>query len=161
MGILNIKHAFLLPYHFRIFGWVIILFGFLLPTTINNIPLLLLASAGCILVGILFVTSRYGLKIDLDQKKYKEYVKVLGFSSGSWISYEAIEKIFINAVKSSQTMASRGNYRTEIVINEFAAYLKFADGSRIELDEDEDKAALITRLNRYNQLLQTSISDNT
>ena len=161
METIDIKHAHLLPFHFRVFGGAIILLGLLLPVQIQNFVALVAASAGCVLVGVLFITTRYGIQIDPAEKRYREYIKILGFNSGSWKLYDSIEKVFINPMKSSQTMTTRGNYRTEIVKDEYMAFLKFGNGTRVELDEDSNKEKLLARLTRYNQVLHTNISDNT
>lgn len=135
--------------------------GLLLPVQIQNLLALLAASTGCILVGVLFMTTRYGIQIDPAARRYREYIKILGLHSGAWKLYDSIEKVFVNPVKSSQTMTTRGNYRTEIVTNEYMAFLKFGNGTRVELDEDSNKEKLLARLTRYNTVLQTTIADNT
>ncbi len=161
MEIIDVKHSHFAPFHFRIFGGILIVFGLLLPVQIGNFLALLIFSGGSIVVGLLLITTRYGIQINPASCSYKEYVNVLGMARGNWHAYGTIEKIFINARKTSQRMTSRGNYRTDIINTEYIAYLKFEDGIKVQLDEDASKPKLLARIERYNQLLNTIVADNT
>jgi len=58
---------------------------------------------------------------------------IMGFKIGKLHSYHQIEKIFINSVKTSQTMYSLSNQKNVVTDREYRAYLKVDDGTKFFL----------------------------
>jgi hypothetical protein len=83
---------------------------------------------------------------------------------GVYIRYKrypinSVERIFLNRVRTSQTLASYISQR-EFKDVLFKAFLKFNDGEKIHLDADPSHEGLRKRLLIYNQGIRTTIFDN-
>ena len=57
----------------------------------------------------------------------------MGHKFGKPIKYESIEKIFINRVKTKQTMYSLSNRQNVVTDHEYRAYLKLDNGEKFYL----------------------------
>lgn len=69
-----------------------------------NITLLLIIGALLILIGALVYFFKSGILIDLQNKKYKPYIVLLGFVTGKWevlpeINYVAIVRVRLSQLK--------------------------------------------------------------
>ncbi len=139
----------------KLFGGLLVFFSLILSQ--NNIILAIV----CLIVGIAITTSTYGFQIDPENKSYREYMFLMGFKFGKWHSYEFIEKIFINSIIQSERIYSRANQGYTVKKRKLASFLKFTDGRKIRLYEDENRPALMLKLNMVAKDLSTHIEDNT
>ncbi len=114
-------------------------------------------------IGSMVVLSGYsGIEIDTSQKVYREYMSFLFIKSGKKISYDGIEKIFINTSKVRRQMFTAHTTKSSIYSNvEFNGYLKFDDGTKVHLLSKRQKEKLIKHLNKIAAVLQVQIEDNT
>ena len=71
--------------------------------------------------------------IDMDKKEIFDGVWTMGKRLGKPIPFNEIEKIFINKVKTKQTMYSLSNKQNIVTNHEFRAYLKLDNGEKFFL----------------------------
>lgn len=71
--------------------------------------------------------------INEEDKTIFDGVWTMGRKLGKPVSYEAIEKIFINKVKTKQTMYSLSNKQNIVANHEYRAYLKLSNGDKFFL----------------------------
>lgn len=156
---IDISHDYCLTKQFRFLGIAVGLFSVFFLTqhpTLSGAIISLVSS----IAGLLMLTARYGLALDVEQHRYQEYVRLLFYKNGPWLSYTGIEKIFVNKLKVSQTMVTRTGARFDTQSQDYQAYLKFDNGTKVELDGDSNKEKLFLRLRKYNEMLQAVIQDN-
>jgi len=113
-------------------------------------------------VGVVLLLAYSGTTIDPVNKTFREYNSYLFFRTGSTEQYHAVEKLFINQAKVSQTMytASTASSATFQHV-QFNAYIKFDDGRKIFLAARKNKSELVTLLNKANALLAVEVVDYT
>lgn len=159
MSSIKILHDYCLPRHFRLFGVIALVFGAIFFSQHMNAAGLAV-SVVSVALGLLILTARYGLEIDLSEMQYKEFVRLLWWQNGIWKPFDGVKKIFINRLKISERMVTRSGAKYDIKSMEYQAYITFSDGSKIELDSDRNKDKLLLRLQGYNARLQTDMQDN-
>lgn len=71
--------------------------------------------------------------VDEDRKTLFDGVWTMGHKLGKVISYGSIEKIFINRVKTKQTMYSLSNKQNIVANHEYKAFLKLDNGEKYYL----------------------------
>ena len=71
--------------------------------------------------------------INEEDKTIFDGVWTMGCKLGKPVSYEAIEKIFINKVKTRQTVYSLSNKQNIVANHEYRAYLKLSNGDKFFL----------------------------
>ncbi|MCU0357222.1 MAG: hypothetical protein MUE95_06560 [Cyclobacteriaceae bacterium] len=153
---IDIKAGMLFPKPFRLMGIIMAAGGFVLLPDYPWITLILL------LAGILIVVSYEGTEINLQKKSYREYTALLLFRTGTFESFEEIEKIFINKRKETRQLYTAHTTHSSIYREEvYCGYLKFSNGTKILLHESTDKAALIKKLQPLCDAATVSITDNT
>jgi len=119
-------------------------------------------SVGLFAIAVFLLTTYSGTEIDPEQRTYKEYNSYFFVKSGDSVSYSAVEKIYINSAKESQTMhpAHTLDSRTfETTV--YNAYLKFEDGTKIFLTSRKNKKNLIQLLDPIARKLDVQLVDNT
>ena len=163
-SMVTIKQGYWLPLYFRISVFIaipIVVASLFRPygTVGENTFLVLM-----LLIASVAVTARNFIELDMTLKTYREYYWLLGFRTGETLTFDSIEKLFINKVKLVQelnkygpsiAMATNAEVRTVV----YKCFLKFSDGEKILLDSDADKIRLIDRLKGYNKVLKTTILD--
>ncbi len=77
--------------------------------------------------------ASYVIIIDEETKTVFDGIWTMGKRFGKPRKYDAIEKIFINRVKTKQTMYSLSNRQNIVANYEFKAYLKLDDGEKFFL----------------------------
>lgn len=96
-----------------------------LPEPLSIFIVIIIAS---LLPAIWFATKV--IIIDEEHKTIFDGVWTMGKKLGEPANYDSIEKIFINKVKTSQTMYSLSNNRNVVTNHEFRAYLKLSNGDK-------------------------------
>ena len=96
-------------------------------------PLSIFISMGIatILPAIWFASNL--LIIDHEKKEIFDGIWTIGLKFGKPTPYSGIEKIFINRVKTSQTMYSLSNQKNIVTDHEYRAYLKLDSGTKYYL----------------------------
>lgn len=108
--------------------------------------------------GLIFVTTHYGLAIDLANKSYHDYIWFLGFRTGEKGKFNTIEYIFIKESNVSQTMQLRGA-ATTIRKEVYDGYLKFSDQEKLHLQTLDSKTSLIKKMKSISGKLKTKLID--
>jgi hypothetical protein len=149
MNVLDIKQEHYFPFTFRILGVILMSSGPLIyisqpHTTIYWLMIVLLP-----ILGLVLLTSRYGLIIDINHKSYKVYSWWLGHKSGKSESFAYIEKFYINEVTEAMTMNTRTGAQYDIKKRQHMAFMKLDHGEKVHVDTDTSYEALKERVAKY------------
>ncbi len=153
--IVTFKSASLFPPHFKFLGYLFFFMGLILVALTSFfafIPLVL---------GALIITGYRGLQFNKANKDYRDYNSFLFLKFGKWKKYSHVEDLFINEATTSQKIYTRVNEGTTIRGQEYNAYLKFADGTKIHLMTKKNKEELKKRLSLIANFFQSQIADYT
>jgi hypothetical protein len=110
------------------------------------------------LAGTVMLTTHYRLEIDFENKRYKDYVWLLGMKKGELEQFEKIEYLFIKKSRLSQNLNSLVSTRT-ISKDAFNGYLKLNGGEPIHLLTKVNKSVLVSRLNKIADALHVKVVD--
>lgn len=156
MNRIDIKYGSLFPWPFQFIAAIILIMALLL---IVETPLV----GGVLIIVSGFILSGYeGTIIDKASKCYQEYKSFLFIKTGEKIKYQAIEKIFINTSKMRQQFYTAHTTKSSIFENlEFNGFLKFENGTKIQLLRKSKKADLTKQLKEIAAFLQVPLEDNT
>jgi hypothetical protein len=111
-----------------------------------------------LLTSVTIFTTHYRLEVDFVEKKYNDYVWILGFRNSEVRKFEKIQYVFIKKVKVSQVMNLRVASST-IHKEQFDAYLKFSETDKLHLMTMDDKTKLIEKLRQIAKKLSIKIVD--
>jgi len=145
----------LFPFQFQYFAVLLFIFTVLLlflHPLYSPIPLI---------PALIVFTGDYGLEINSVKKEYRTFNSILFFKSGSWVSFDAIEKIFVNSSYSSQKVYTRVTEGPVIQQKSYNAYIKFKDGEKVFLTARKAKNSVIKKLSRLSEQLGLEITDHT
>jgi hypothetical protein len=116
---------------------------------------------GIVLVfaGVVIITTHYRLAINPIDKKYSEYISLLGLKTCvETHTYDQISYAFVKKAKISQVLNSRVS-STTIRKEEFQSYLKFSEDDRVHLMSSESKTEVLNKLRPIAEKLKTIIVD--
>ncbi len=118
---------------------------------------------GIILSPILPIlwTTRTIIEINPTEKYSWEFYWILGLKIGDKVYYEGIEKIYVNEVGMSRRMTSYGGHVSTERFSEYVGFIKFSDGTTLELDRKRNKTKVLQGLTRVAKKLNTPLIDNT
>lgn len=152
---IDIRFSRLFPWHFLFLAGIVLIIGMGLIVQKPILSILLVT-------GSVFVLSGYsGTEIDKAAKTYKEYNSFFFFiKNGKKIQYTAIEKLFITRSKVTQRMYSRTNHAGVFSNIEFNGYIKFQDGTKIQLLNTRKKEKLVSALKKISNFLNVTIEDH-
>ena len=149
-------------------------FGSLLPLPIHAAAALLLvfvllafydkpiATGVVALLAFAVFTATEGTEIDVAAKKYREYHSVFFVRGGEWVSYEGIEKVYVNRNRMKQTMSTlRSNHTSDFVFNEYSVFVKFDDEEKVQLKKGKNKDAMMKLASTWSRKLDAPFVDNT
>ena len=145
----------LFPFQFQYFGillFILTLLLLFLHPYYSPIPLIL---------ALIIFTGYYGLEINSVKKEYRTYNSILFIKTGSWESFDSIEKIFITSSSQTQKVYTRVTDGPTIRKKYYNAYLKFNGGVKEFLIAKKTKNSLIKKLRRLSDQLSLEITDNT
>lgn len=118
---------------------------------------------GCalILLGVLILTTNYVTKISLTEKKYEDYLSVLGFKMNyDTKKFNTIHRIVITRGNFSQKVVPPLGPDRTISWSTFTATLIF-DNDTLELRETPDKKDLVVGLKEFAAFLKVGVEDKT
>jgi hypothetical protein len=140
-----------MPY---VLGFILAPIGFILLFS----PQVIVAAI-LLVAGITILSTHYRLSIDHTNKRYTEYVFLLGMKTGvERKSFSSIEYLFIKKVRVSQTLNSRASSRT-IQKEQYNGFLKFSELDKVHLMTYESKSVLLKKLRVIADLLGLKIQD--
>jgi hypothetical protein len=109
--------------------------------------------------GIIIVTTHYRLSVDFNNRKYVEYISLLGIKTGREVGkFQQLQYLFIKKSRVSQQLNSRVQ-STTIYKWQYDGYLKFSDEDKVHLMTFENKSTLQQKLNTIAQQLNTKVVD--
>ena len=114
-------------------------------------------------VACVFVLSGYeGTEIDKDKRTYKDYKSFFFVKSGRNVKFHEVEKIFVSTSKTMQKLHTAHTNKHSIYENtEYNGFLKFSDGTKIQLLRKRKKTDLIKALENIAKFLDVPLEDNT
>lgn len=152
----DFKFGLLFPWTFRFLG-ALAAGGSVFPLLNFNwfgLPLLVF--------GLVIMISYEGVEIDHLEKTYREYTSWLVFKTGNWVTYDAIEKVYIKKKVETQKMYSAHTSKSATFSREvFDAYLKFESGEKVLLLSKKSKADLLKRFEGFTKSVGIPLVDNT
>ena len=153
--VIDIKFGSIFPWPFQFLAGILLIMGLaiLLDKTILSVIMIL---------GSGFVLSGYvGTEIDKGEKEYREYNAFFFIKNGKKIKYTGIEKIFINTSKMKQRLYTAHTNHSSIFTNtEFNGFVKFDDGTKIQLLSNRKKEKLVSELKKISEFLNVQVEDN-
>jgi len=152
----NFKKGFVFPIQFQLFGLILLILGitfFRGHSIISVIP---------IVISLLIFTGQTGVEIDRSNSTMKEYNSFVFIRFGKIITYQAVDRIFINSTRQSQRFSTMhtsksSSFHTQV----WNGYLKFDDGTKIHLLTARSKEKLAKKLEALASFLKAAIIDTT
>ena len=117
-----------------------------------------LVSVTSLLLGVIALTTRYGVEINFSAKQYLEYTWMLGFKAGVRINFESVRYLFIKDFKISQTFNSRVNSAT-ITHEEYRGYVKFNEREKVHIMSKKDYHLLVNELKELARKFNVGLVD--
>jgi hypothetical protein len=148
--------GFYFPAYLIFLGVVMVLVSAVLLSKDHVITPLFLLLLSCI-----FFTSHYGLVIDTEKRRYREYISILGVRQGTEKTYGSISGILLTCSYPSQTMYSFSHHATTVSWKEFDSYLEFGDGHRVHLISRRRKKKLLKKIQCISRDLSVKVLDET
>lgn len=153
---MNINQGFIFPWHFRLFGGLLIIGGAVV------IALNIIVAVIMLLIGLLLLAGRSGISFDMKNAHYKDFNSFLGFKFGHDEALKEIEKLYINRNMQKSTMYSAHTSSAKTFENIiYDGYLKFVDGEKMYLKSLKKKELLMNELQELANYLNTHLIDNT
>ena len=154
--IADINFGRLFPWQFRLVGGIIVFVALVVVSDNPGVAIILF------LLGLFVLSASEGTEINKETKMFREYKSFFLVKSGRWSSYTGIEKIFVNSVRVTQQMHTAHTNKSSIFTDyEYNGYLKFDDGTKIQLLRKKNKALLLQSLKNISTFLQVPLEDNT
>ncbi|MEO9967452.1 MAG: hypothetical protein ABJF11_16760 [Reichenbachiella sp.] len=154
---LDIKQESYFPQNFKFFGIILIIGAILAISSADSVTIVRgITSLVLLLIGILILSARYGLKINIDQRTYTVYTLLLGFKVGTPEKFDCIEKFYINQVTEKAQLSTRTGAKYDIKSSVYKAFFRVDTGEKIHLDTDKKEKKLAERLEQY-KLIVSSI----
>jgi hypothetical protein len=139
---------------FIVAGVIILVFGILLLFVNIWVGISLL------ITGIVITSTHYRLRIDFDNKLYRDYVWFLGMSIGPSNRFDQIEYFYIKSGRQSRTMQLRVARTTAHTVV-FDGFLKFSEANKVHVVTKESRQSLINKLTPMATALNVRIVDYT
>ncbi len=112
------------------------------------------------LIALIIWTGQEIVVIDFDGHKIKDGFRILGLTYLETTVFNGCERIFINKVKTAETVRHLAT-TIDVHHERYKAFLKTTDGDKICIGVSRNKEELITKIKLYNSHLRTMIIDNT
>jgi hypothetical protein len=155
-NIIDIKFGQLFPWQFQLIAGVLLFVALTLVLEKTGLAIFLT------LIALFIFSASEGTEVNKTDKTYREYKSLFFMKTGKWEKYTDIEKIFVNSYNTTQKMHTAYMNRMSTFKNvEFNGYLKFVDGTKIQLLRTRKKTPLIESLKAIAKFLQVPLEDNT
>ena len=152
---IDIRFGSLFPSPFQLVAALVLLVSLSLIVEKPLISLGLIAMCGFVLSG------SEGTEIDKGEKSYRDYKSFFFLKSGAKVKFTEIEKIFVSTSKTSQQLHTAHTNKHSIYENiEYNGFLKFSDGTKIQLLRKRKKADLLNALQHIARFLDVPVEDN-
>jgi len=152
MNELDIPQESYFPFTWKILGALLIPVALIVLSLNTALILKVFLSLLLTALGLMMISTRYGLRVDLDKRTYVVYTWLLGFRIGKPESFQYIEKYYINSVKEQAILNARSGLSSTISKEVFKAYMKLDTGEKIHLDTHRDRSILEAKLDVYKRI---------
>ncbi len=115
----------------------------------------ILVGVALVIVGTMLLTTRYGIQVDPFHKTYTEYTWLLGRKIGKPVSFQFIEKFYINPVTDQAEFMSRAGIRYDLRKHVFKAFMKLDDGTKLYIGTGRTEDKLQKKVDNYQLQLQS------
>jgi hypothetical protein len=151
---IDFKTQFFFPGGVVFVGGILILVGFL--ALFSHLTLGVI----CIASGIVLTTTHVRIEIDLQNKKYREYIVFLGLRVGTWERFYELDYLFVRKAKVSQRSS---NYISSITVygERYEGYLHYDGDVMLHMFSESKKGKVIDRLNKLSKELNLRVVDKT
>jgi hypothetical protein len=123
--------------------------------TIMESPIL---GIGIALAGSFIWSGSYGIQIDVEQNKFREYASMFGIKYGEWKSLEKTPFISVVKGRSGMTVYSRSNRSTSVIDNRFeVCLLNSSHRTRVVIQKFKDKSQAMEYANEIASKLNKSV----
>lgn len=157
-NMINIVHGKLAPPAISYASYLIIIFGVFFLVTLNIF--LMIIGLGFTFIGVFAAFSKYGILLDLENKKYKLYKGLLGFNQGKWNSlndYPDLTVLRVNMKSSVSTRYGGASISTESYYYNICLLNK-SHRSKILIESTQDKDQAYENVKKYAKLLGVNIA---
>ena len=151
---IDFKTQFFFPGGVVFVGGILILVGLL--ALFSHITLAII----CIGSGIVLSTTHVRIEIDLQNKKYREYIVFLGLRVGKWERFHELEYLFVRKAKVSQRSS---NYISSITVygERYEGYLHYDGDVMLHMFSENKKEKVLERLRKLSTQLNLRVVDKT
>jgi len=153
---IDIRYGSLLPWPFQLVAAIVLLVALSLIVEKTIVSICFIFACGVVLSGT------EGTEIDKGERTYRDYKSFFLLKSGSKVKFNGIEKIFVSTSKTTQQLHTVHTNKHSIYHNiEYNGFLKFSDGTKIQLLRKRKKTDLIKALENIAKFLDVPLEDNT
>lgn len=153
---IDIRFGSLFPWHFQLVAASVLL------VALSLIIEKTFVSIGLILICGFILSGQEGTEIDKEERSYRDYKSFFFLKSGSKVKFTAIEKIFVSTSKMRQQIFRIHTNQSSIFEHiEYNGFLKFSDGTKIQLLRKRKRSDLIKALKNIAAFLEVPLEDNT
>ncbi|WKN33759.1 hypothetical protein PZB74_10520 [Porifericola rhodea] len=142
------------PIYVKFLGFMMVFASLVLLSQSRYMPAIIL-----ILLAIAIFSGRYGLKLDLKQKTYREFVEIMGIKNGKTLAFSSLQELQIRSSKVAQRMYSLSNQSSTVRHIEYDAYLILDEDVKIHLLSKKKKASLIKSIEKIRHDLAIPLHD--
>ncbi|MGL1888935.1 MAG: hypothetical protein OCD76_20650 [Reichenbachiella sp.] len=152
MSYLDIKQEYYLPFHMRMIGLFLSMGSIYVAYSQELSARTIIISVAFMVIGILMLTTRYGLRIDITKRTFVIYSWIFGLKIGKPSKYDSIQKFYINQVTENTTMTFKSGSRSNLKNGIFKAFMLLDNGEKVHVDSDRNENELTKRLENYVKL---------
>lgn len=156
MKVVKINKGKAIAWHIRLVGVIIAIIICMSTLKLQPESLAIILTILCsILVPAIWFASNI-ITIDLEKKEIHDGVWVLGRKFGRSEKFDNIDKLFLNKVKTKQTMYSLANNQNISTNSEYKAFVKLDNGNKYFLFSHPLEERAEEKLRELRQKLQIS-----
>lgn len=139
------------------FPYYMIILGIVLVPVIF-IPVYPLLSVGVAVLSVLFISTHYRVRIDMDKMSYLEYLWIAGFKSGKVVKYEVLKYLYINKLNRDEEygLVGRMSYSKDV----YAGFLKLENGTTLYIGESSNEKKMLKKVKELAKRLEIEMRKN-
>lgn len=151
---IDFKTQFFFPGGVVFVGAVLVLVGPVVLLSHTTLGLMVLFG------GIVAATTHVRVAIDLQNKRYREYIVFLGLRMGKHERFQELDYLFVRKTKVSQRMRVRAANST-VYSERYEGYLRYDGDVMLHLFSQGRKAKVVEQLNKLSSQLNLRVVDKT
>ena len=140
------------PYHMVILGIVFLLMAVFVSLMEPLISVILF------ILGILFITTHYRLRIDLQKKKYRDYLWLFGFKIGRSEVLQRIEYIYLNKLRRETEYGFVARLTSSNIY--YQGYIKISNDEPLFIGESKKEDKILEKSKKLSVALDVELVKN-